>query len=277
MGASEEQLYAAAEADFKFRSHSVHIAQHPAAETNVKTFHQLFRESMIHDKSDYQEFVNAALLDFANSQLSHRSIMRDARQVAKLSRLNQYFIDGELTKIAEDKILNWIREETTGIEIPACTSEGHTLDKFQRVKLNRMFAIHVCPKGCIAYIGPNQKELQCRICKTYRFKKCKLHGCENKARSQCKHRMQQRYPYKELYYYSIYLRILYDIHIGKLPQELYDDNDPDLEFSDHLSCDITATSTARKGLQEMNAKFAIRALEFERKKESHSNIPGDAE
>jgi hypothetical protein len=71
------------------------------------------------------------------------------------------------------------------------------------------FEFHVCPKGCVVYIGLYAEKINCPICHTMRFSKCKHKGCQNKQYEECNpfdieggHSIKYRFPLKSIYYRS---------------------------------------------------------------------------
>ncbi len=171
-----------------------------------------------------------------------------------LSSLNQIFIRYNLLKKCEYAILKWMLRKLPRncIKLPSLSRKNDILDKFQRPKLNRRFAVTVCRGGCLAFIDKHLNANKCAICNLPRLKQCRNKSCLNLINNNNNTCSHPRSPFKELYYYSIILRIVYDIHTMKLPELICDAalNQSD-SLGDSYVHDILTSPVAKKAQQEM--------------------------
>ena len=141
------------------------------------------------------------------------------------------------------------------MRFPAPTPKGHSLDKFRHPKLDRRFPVHVCRAGCIAFIG-NYSNCQECPCGLPRYRRCTRRACRSGNRAEiCNNPLHHRIPFKELYYYSLTLRIVTDIHLGKLPSMLcnaFVNNPFSGQYDDPLHIyDVVASPVALSAMADM--------------------------
>lgn len=68
--------------------------------------------------------------------------------------------------------------------------------------------LHVCPNGCIAYIGKESDLKICSTCNEPRFLKCNEKSCKKKSYDSCNHAMKNRIPRRRLHYFPLIPRLI---------------------------------------------------------------------
>jgi chemotaxis protein histidine kinase CheA len=107
----------------------------------------------------------------------------------------------EEENIVDDDVVRNYKEE-------AAAQRNLDIDKYISEDSSK-FEFHVCPKGCVIYIGNYAEMINCPICHSMRFSKCKHKSCQKKEYEECNpfadeegHSIKYRFPIKTIYYRS---------------------------------------------------------------------------
>jgi hypothetical protein len=229
----------------------------------VEKFNEVYREYLEARQQPSQQTQQQHTALTASSQRRKRRRSLRAQYTQKqqdsLAELNHIFIENNFSKKGEDQVIKWVSNNIppTILEMPKPTEKGRTLDEFQHPKLNRRFPITVCPGGCMAYLGKSKYLTHCTVCQLPKARKCTRASCSGQAAFTCDKPWHERKPFKELYYYSLILRIVTDIHLGKLPSLLCDvilENEEGKTLKSNYIHDIAASEVAKEAMKEMRAK-----------------------
>jgi hypothetical protein len=128
------------------------------------------------------------------------------------------------------------------------------------------FEFHVCPKGCVVYIGLYAEKINCPICHTMRFSKCKHKGCQKKQYEECNpfdseegHSIKYRFALKSIYYRSSIILLAEKLltarknnldYIDYLERRLND-----IEVSDEYIVDTADSAPVRDNYKIMKKHF----------------------
>lgn len=106
----------------------------------------------------------------------------------------------------------------------------------------------------MAFIGKDSAKKTCDICHLarYKFKRTKKRKVGNVI-VQNEIEFDKTKPHRELYYYSLVLRIVSDIHMGKLPSMLCNPSLTNM-LKDCYVSDITESDTALEAMDDMVAR-----------------------
>lgn len=144
-------------------------------------------------------------------KLIHRSSKMTVKQVAKnFSQIQSYF---SMPKTASNAIFTLLTDMFPGIRLPTKITVNGRVEFSPEMFLGadqRDCEIHVCRRGCMAFINNYKENIKCRYCHSHRFHHCTQHKCRNadcnpfqQSGALGNHGINRRIPKRIVYYRSV--------------------------------------------------------------------------